>query len=266
MIFSIILCVSCLFLFSFFNIYHKSKIKYENLLAVLFSCDRSEYLNKTILSFFSHMKKYEPNIRTNFYFVDSGTPDRLQYVKDYRILNTFFMNPNNPEYAYDMFYSYLHGNFVLFLEDDRPFVANIEKKIFYPNFIEESILILQKTDEVKGMILKIDQESVCENKTIITKLGVHELGILKNPPYGYYYCNGPAVYNIKYLKQIPDFISENNMASTFSRLKWYIGFTYKGLDCDISIRMTTKCQGVSEHIGIKNSTQSSYTICINSMY
>lgn len=249
----------------FYYYYYKKHIDNLYLLVVLFSCDRNDFLNQTIRSFYYHMRNYEPNVLFNIYFVDSGTSNRLDYVKEYSIKNTYFLNPTNPEYTYDMFWSYLYGKYVLFLEDDRPFTQNIEKQIFYPNFIEESILILDKTDEVKGIMLKDEYPGKSEIKTIKTKLGHHTLCVLKHPPWGYYYGNGPAIYGIKYLLQTGDFISENNMAGTFGRLKWYVGFTYKGLKCNESILMTLACQNLTDHLGEKKSTKSG-GMCRTSMY
>lgn len=261
LIFISLLGVIILFIFY----YNNKNENYLKLLVVLFSCDRTDFLNQTISSFYYHMRNYESNIIFNFYFVDSGTSNRLEYVEEYSIKNTIFMNPNGPHYGYEIIWSYLHGKYILLLEDDRVFIKNIEKKIFYPNFIEESILILDETDEIKGIVLKTDPPSISEIKTIKTNIGNHTLCVLKHPPWGYYYVNGPAIYSIKYLLQVGPYISENNMAGMFNRLKWYIGFTYKGIKCNESILMTLKCQGLTIHLGEKKSTLTG-KMCRYSMY
>lgn len=111
--------ISFLFLVLYILKYINATIK---ILAVMFSCDRNILLNNILESVMYHIKKYERNIDCNFHFVDSGTAQRHYYVKRYNLKNTFFMNPTDPENAYKMFWSYLHGSFALFLEDDRPFI------------------------------------------------------------------------------------------------------------------------------------------------
>lgn len=133
------------------------------------------------------MNNYEKKVKYNLYFVDSGTIDRLYFVELYSIKNTFFLNPTSADYTYNMFFTYLHGKYVLFLEDDRPF-KRIEKNIIYSNFVEEAILMLKKNKIVKGITFKNDNQ----------------------PWRNYYYVNGPSVYNIKYLLNIKSFISESN--------------------------------------------------------
>lgn len=118
---------------------------------------------------------------------------------------------------------------------------------------------------MKGIMLKTDNPGKSEIKTIKTILGKHTLCVLKHPPWGYYYANGPAIYSIKYLLKAGPYISENNMAGTFGRLKWYVGFSYKGIKCNESILMTLKCQGLTIHLGENKSTKSGAS-CITSMY
>lgn len=236
------------------------------ILTVLFSCDRNELLNRTISSFFEHMSKYDKNIKFNFYFVDSGTSNRVNYVKKYSIKNYFFLNPSNPEYTYNMFWSYLHGDFALFLEDDRPFIKSIEKSIIYNNFVEEAILILKKYKIVKGITFKNDYCGNISVKNIVTSLGKHILCIIVNPVENYYYVNGPSVYNIKYLLKTGNFESELHMAKTFRDLKWYTGFTFKGLKCKSNDIFKTSCQRITDHLGIVHSTKGRRVICKNYMY
>lgn len=259
-----ILCCYIISAIFYYYIIRKNEIN-TKLLTVLFACDRNDYLNITLNSFFNHINKYERIIVVYFYLVDSGTSTRLFYIEKYNIKNYFFLNPTNPEYTYNMFWSYLHGEFVLFLEDDRPFIKNIEKKIFYPNFIDESILILKIYKYVKGIILKQDRYGNITTKEIKTSLGSHTLCILINPPLGYYYANGPAVYNVKYLLQTVNFVSERYMARMFYKLKWFTGFTYKGIRCKSQSILTTACQGISLHLNSKT-TQGKSNICKNYMY
>lgn len=239
---------------------YKNKYKFMlvtikiDLLTVLFSCDRSKFLNISISSFYHHVQIYENKINIIFNFIDSGTKDRMIYVQKYNIKNYFFMNPNDPEYSYRVFWSYLHGEFVLFLEDDRPFIRNIEEIIYYPNFIEESILVLNSTNEVKGIILKRDGVGKIYKKEILTYLGKHVVCILIKPPQNYFYTNGPSIYKVKYLLQAGVFLSEYLMANKFQRLTWYTGFTYKGIHCNTTNIYTTNCQGVSYHFGKEYST------------
>lgn len=243
---------------TYYFLHHIQKYKLK-LLTVLFSCDRSNYLNITITTFYNHIHYYEPNIISNFHFVDSGTINRLEYVKQFKIKNIFFLNPTDPELTYNMFWTYLHGGFVLFLEDDRPFNKNIEKYIIYPNFIEESILILRKTNEVKGILLR-NKDGISSIKYIKTYLGNHILWVIKYPSSGFYYINSPAIYNIKYLKKTNYFNSEKLMNRKFRKLKWYTGITFKGLKCK-SNKTSAACQGVSYHLGKTYSTKSKRNIC-----
>lgn len=200
------------------------------------------------------------------FIVDCGTSERSTYVEIYRIKNTFYMNPNNPEYTYNMFWSYLYGEFVLFLEDDRPFINNIEHNIIHSNFIEESILILRKNNNVKGITFKEDYYGNVITKNIKTHLGVHKLCIVTNPLGNYYYVNGPSVQNVRYLLKVNNFFSEIYMARLFMSLKWYTGFTYKGLKCNNNNSFTALCQGVSIHLGRGYSTKIKRNICKNYMY
>lgn len=236
------------------------------LLTVLFSCDRSIFLNKTISSFYYHMQYYEPKIKFSFYFVDSGTSDRLNYIEKYNIKNIFFMNPNHYIYAYKMFWTYLHGEFVLFLEDDRPFIRRIENSIIYSNFLEEAILILKINKVVKGITFKNDYPGNITFKNIKTYLGIHILCIVKQPVGNYFYVNGPSIYNIKDLLQVNNFISESDVAFNFMNFKWYTGFTFKGIKCQDKNTFTSACQGISKHLGKGYSTYAGKSICKNYMY
>lgn len=65
------------------------------------------------------------------------------------------MNPNDPEYSYGVFYRYMYGNYVLFLEDDRPFTLGIERKIINPNFIEEAIILLKNLKEIVTLTVQL---------------------------------------------------------------------------------------------------------------
>lgn len=245
--------ISMTFIYIFFKGFNRNN-RNIGLLTVLFSFDRSKLLNITFSSFFHHIYKYEKKTIINFHFVDSGTPDRLEYINKYNIKNVFYMNPNHAEYSYGMFWSYLHGSFILFMEDDWPFIRNIETHIFHPNFIEESILILQKTNLVKGIILKRDRIGKCIKRYIKTSIGDHILCILIKPPLNFYYVNGPSIYKIDHLLQTGYFESELAMSFKFKQKKWYTGFTYKGINCSKTNPYTTKCQGVAYHMGKKYST------------
>lgn len=253
-----------LFLFYFF-LNHKEKCNLK-LLTVLFSCDRSSFLNKTIRSYFIHMNNYEPKIIYNLYFVDSGTYDRLNYVEYYNIKNTFYLNPSHYKYIYTMFWSYLHGEYILFLEDDRPFIESIERHIIYSNFVEESILILKSSELVKGITLKRDNPGYVRTLNVKTYLGNHILCIIEKPWANYYFSNGPSIYSIKHLLKTDNYISEEYMGKLFKKLKWYTGFTYKALQCKTKNNFSSECQGVSIHLGIGYSTQQKNNICRNYMY
>lgn len=144
-----------------------------------------------------------------------------------------------------MFFTYLHGKYVLFLEDDRPF-KRIEKNIIYSNFVEEAILMLKKNKIVKGITFKNDNQ----------------------PWRNYYYVNGPSVYNIKYLLNIKSFISESNMAAMFRKLQWYNGFTYKGIKFKFkdNLQQNVNLKDIlNSHLGIGYSTQHRKR-CRNYMY
>lgn len=256
-----------LHIFSLFYLYLTIPIlKQINILTALFSCDRSSILNKTIQSLFLHLYKYEKNIYINFNFIDSGTPNRYSFVDKYLIENYFFMNPNNPEYSYGMFFTYLHGSFVLLLEDDFPFIDKIEQKIIYPNFIEEAVLVLNKLKSVKGIILRKDRLGKVKILNVTSKLGNHIVCILTNPPLNYYYTNGPAIYKVRSLLSVKYFKSEYLMANSFRIRKWYTAFTYRGISCSKRYLFTTQCQGLSTHLGYKSTQGGKHNICITSLY
>lgn len=256
-----------IFAITFYYTLNHKNIYYLKLLTVLFSCDRSMLLNKTITNFFDHMKYYEPHVKYNLYFVDSGTLDRLKYIQHFRIRNIFFLNPTDPEYTYNMFWSYLHDEYVLFLEDDRPFIKGIERNVIYTNFIEESILILKTKKHVKGITFKKDVSISSTILNVKTYLGNHILCVIKVPIYNfYYYSNGPAVYGVKYLLKTGNFISENHMAKVFKEFKWYIGYTYKGIICKSHHNISAECQGISNHLGGRISTKHKNSICKKFMY
>lgn len=250
-----------------FHIITISPLKVK-LLTALFSCDRLSLLNYTLLSFFRHISIYEPNIFIDFYFLDSGSPNRTDIVNEYRIDNVFYMNPNYYTYSYGVFWSYLHGSYVLFLEDDRPFIINIEKKLIYPNYVEEAILVLKMTNDVAGILLKDDRYGRIKTKIINTYLGKHLLCILTVPPMNMYFTNGPAVYKVKTLLKTGCYISEEHIAKVFEKKKWFTGFMYRGLkNRNINKTFTSLCQAVSIHNGWKKSTQKkNRSICTTSYY
>lgn len=181
------------------------------------------------------------------------------------------MNPNTYEYSYGLIWSYIHGEFVLFLEDDRPFRLGIERFIIYPNYIEEATLLLKKINELKGILFKEYPTTATKTLNITTSLGQHILKVILKPPHDYFFTNGPAIYRVSDLLKTGNYISENNIAKYFKANRWYTGFTYKRLSCKETIIIkdeiySSTCQGVSYHFDSSSTRYSNRKVCKISLY
>lgn len=235
-------------LYIIFN-YYNIKEKKFSILIFLFSCNRELYLNKTINSIFYHLYKYDFNISFTFIYSDSGTKNRDYIIKKYKLLNVFYMNPSRYNYVYRIAFSFLYKKYVLFLEDDRPFIEKIEQQITYKNFIEEGLAILDISSSVYGITFKADISSVIKIIRIKSYLGYHILCIAIKPNNDYYFVNGPTLYKTKYLKLLKDYINEHETALSLKNHSIYYGYTYKNLSC-LGNYFSIKCQSVSIHLDI----------------
>lgn len=234
--------------------YYNIKGNNFSILIFLFSCNRELYLNKTINSIFYHLYKYDYNISFTFIYSDSGTKNRDYIIKKYNLVNVFYMNPSSYNYVYRIAFSYLYKKYVLFLEDDRPFVEDIEERIIYRNFIEEGLAILDITSSVYGITFKPDISSEIKIIRIKSYLGYHILCIAIKPNNDYYFVNGPTLYKTKYLKLLKDYINEHSTALSIKNHSIYYGYTYKNLTC-LNNFFSIKCQSVSVHLD-RNKTYS----------
>lgn len=157
------------------------------------------------------------------------------------------MNPTKDNYVYNIAFSMLYLEYVLFMEDDRPFILDIESKIIYKNYIEEAVLVMNSLKNIYGITFKPDIPGDIIVKKVNTALGEHILCILYRPKADYYYVNGPTIYITKYLKLLKNYINEHSTALFFKKLNIYNAYTYKNISCN-SNKFSIVCQSASLHL------------------
>lgn len=231
-----------------YNINNKSSI----LLIAIISCNRYSYLNRTLLSLNNHLKLYDNNLRYNYLYVDQGTIQREEIIYTFNLHNVVLMNPMGYALSFNVIFSYLYTKYILFLEEDWEIVNDIEKYLFHPSFIKESIKLLDKVKVVYGILLRESPNINVDYSLIInTSMGKHILFVLNPPKKRYNFINGASIYRTKDLKRLNYYISEWLTSEFFRKNDYKLGFTYKGLKGD---KNSTEKQYVMRHIGM-NSTR-----------
>lgn len=238
----------------FSSLYYCSTLFYRinkaDLLISIFSCNRYNYLNRTLIAFSNHLVLYEKGLKYNIIYLDQGTIERELIVEKYDIFNTIFMNPSNYTFSFKLVFSYLYTKYILLLEEDWEVVKDIEKFIFYPSFIKESILILDIVKVVYGILLRnIADLKVNYTLNVVTKMGKHILNVLKYQKSRYSFTNGVSIYRTSDLKLINYYINEYTTSQYFRQNNYRMGFTFKGLKGSIN---SSNTQYVMKHIGIKS--------------
>lgn len=205
-----------------------------------------------MLALTNHLLLYENNLKYNVIYVDQGTSQRDLIVAKYKIQNLVFMNPIGYSLSFNLIFSYLYTKYILFLEEDWEVVKDIEKHIFHPSFITESIQILEIVKDVYGILLRdISDIKVNFTLNIVTRMGKHLLNVLQPPKNRYSFTNGASVYRTFDLKRIKIYINEYLTSLFFRNNNYKMGFTYKGLK---GFSNSSNKQFVMKHIG-KNSTR-----------
>lgn len=222
------------------------------LLISVIACNRYVYLNKTLLSLSKHLLMYEKKLTYNFLYIDQGTKQRKQIIKQFNFHNVVLMNPIGYSLSFNIIFSYLYTKYVLFLEEDWETVYNIEKYILHPSFIMESIELLDKVKVIYGIILReLRDIEVSYSLSINTIMGRHTLYVLRIPKNRNTFTNGPCIYRTKELKRLKYYVNEYLTSQYFKGINYILGFTYKGL---YGGENSTNIQYVMKHIG-KNSTK-----------
>lgn len=252
----VIIKMEMIFICFYIYIYYNSKIKYSTnkatLLIAIFSCNRYNYLNKTLTAFFNHLLVYENKLNYNIMYVDQGTLQRYLVSVKFKLLNTIYMNPIGYSSSFNIVFSYLYTKYILFLEEDWEVVKHIEKYIFYPSFITESIKILDIVEVVYGILLRnIADIYVNCSLNVVTNMGKHLLYVLKPQKNRFTYTNGASIYRTSNLKHIKEYKNEYSVSQYFKINNYKMGFTYKGIK---GCNNCTNTQYVMKHIG-KNSSR-----------
>lgn len=216
----------------------------------ILACNRYNYLNQTLNALYQHLDLYEKDVDYNILYFDQGTTERYEIIDKYKFSNVFLFNPSGMELSFNVLYSYLYSEYVFILEEDWVVHKDVEKEIFYPSFIKESILILSQTERIYGVIIReIDNFEIMENITITTELGNHTLfiGLLKLK---FAYTNGASIYKTKVLKKLKIYYGEKEVSDFFLCSGYRVGFTYKGRKGRID---DIHDQYVMDHIGFHTS-------------
>lgn len=239
----------CIYLYYYNSFFYKDSKTL--LLIAIFSCNRYYYLNKTLTAFSNHLNLYENDLIYNIIYLDQGTTQRVIISLNFKIRNIIFMNPSGYTLSFNIVFSYLYTKYILLLEEDWEVVEDIEKLIFHPSFITESILILDLIKIVYGILLRnINDIYVNCTLNVSTKMGKHVLYILQPQKNRYSFTNGASIYRSSDLKHIKYYINELTTSQYFRKNKYRMGFTYKGIKGRIN---SSNTQFVMKHIGKKTS-------------
>lgn len=237
--------------------------KSNKFLIYISSCNRFDYLNKTIHSFVNHMTLYE-NISYHIVVFDQGTVEfRYSYnIKNNQIYNIFFMNPNGYIYTYDVIFSYFYSEYVLLIDDDRPIRENIEKYLKYTNFISISLGVMDKNEDIFGVILK----SEGDGKVKCSILNVDNKDIryckVEKAFLGFYYSNGASIYKSNILKRIETYTGEQELANYFATTNYRMAYLLLNNQCN---SISNLCNYLCDHIGIKSALKN-INICSLYLY
>lgn len=163
------------------------------------------------------------------------------------------MNPSSYSLSFNILFSYLHTKYLFILEEDWEVKKNIERTIFYPPFITESMLILDKYEKVYGILLReIRDIEVNYAVEIKTKMGIHILYVTLNTEKRYAFTNGASIYRCSDLIKLKRYTSECEVSKYFKERNYKLGFTYKGRS---GKKNSSYQQSVMLHAG-KKSTKS----------
>lgn len=236
--------------------------KFNNLLLItIVSCNRFIYLNRTVYLLTKHIQNYEESLLYTILFIDQGTKQRYKLIKQYNIFNSFLMNPSKYSYSFNLIFSYLYTKYLFILEEDWNVIEDIEKKIYHPSFIEESILILDYNKQIYGILLReLRDIHVNYSLNVRTTMGKHLVHILCNMKERYSFTNGACIYRCANLAKVKIYKSEGEVSNYFKEKNYKLGFTYKGRKGKYN---SSREQSVMIHIG-KNSTKSG--LCNISLY
>lgn len=219
------------------------------ILITIFSCNRFNYLNRTVNAFYKHLYLYEKNLKYNTVYIDQGTIQRNFIVEKFHILNRVYMNPIGYELSFNVIFSYLYTKYILLLEEDWEVVKDIEKQILYPSFIAESIYILDIIKLIYGILLRnIPDINVNYSINVVTSMGKHLLNVLKPQKNRFTFTNGASIYRSSDIKHLKYYINEYSTSQYFKHNNYKMGFTYKGLKGLIN---SSNSQFVMKHIGKK---------------
>lgn len=209
------------------------------------------------------MNKYE-SLSYHIILFDQGTIEFHNefFINNNHINNIFFMNPSGYAFTYNIIFSYLYSKYVLLMDDDRPVRYNIEKYLKFTNFISISLSIMDKNEDIYGIILKSECNGniTCKYNKInykLIKFCKVEKGCI-----GYYYSNGASVYRTYELKKVKEFVGERNIANYFKGTKYRMAYILLNKMCKC---ISNRCDFLFDHIG-KNSSLLNKDICSIYLY
>lgn len=220
------------------------KGSYSEVTISIMSCNRIEYLNRTIKRIYNHIIYYEKYIFVTYIHFDQGTPGIdgvIIQTKD----NIFYCNPSGYSFSFTLLFSYLYTEYVILLEEDWLVIKNIEKIIKHSNFIYTSMKLLSNTNLIYGLYLRQHPKGY-SIKRFDRNLNITYYEVIK-PWSGFCFTNGASIYKSKNIKRMNYKSSEYQTARTCMKLKYHIGYAiwrYKNSNGGIEYPF--------EHIGLKS--------------
>lgn len=196
----------------------------KSLLISIISCNRLEYLNKSLFYITNHINKYENNLYISFISIDQGTLNREIIFEKYKVSNNFFLNPKGYAYSFSILFSYLYMKYVLILEEDWLIVDNVVKNLIFSNFLYTSLNLLSDANNIYGLYLRqhIKGKSI---KKINKKLNITYFEVIQ--PFSHAcYTNGASIYKTKNLIIMDYGVNETMTQRKCTELKFHIGFIY----------------------------------------
>lgn len=216
------------------------------------SCNRPEYLRRTLEVFYRHIRTYERNLTLKTVWIDQATPGKDEFARKYKFdLRVFYSHkmgyPRSFQTAFEQ------------CEDSKYFLALEEDWLIFPSvkedFLSKAIDVLDHVEyKMYGVRFKW---SFKPGRRIVVKTRHHQRVNLFEELAGCPFSNVPTLYrmqNIKDLLAVDTYVHRGS-EDAFSEIVREKGFYYAFPFGNETTPCPKRWPGYFEHIGQKSRAQ-----------
>lgn len=252
------------FKFSLREDFHRpDAFRSADLCIALMSCNRTNYLIKTLESLFSYIQKYEPSLSYKLIWIDTGSMDQsylnVELSKRYHFDQKFFFSTIPKSKLHEgITTTYLYS--VQFCEKTRYFLPLEEDwelvKTPKIGFIDKTIKLLDKgPHSLMGIVFKDTCRRQQPEETLNITINDNEMHtILYSHKRVYSYSNGGSIYRMSNMKELigdgkldRSQSYELSISQAATKQGMYFGLVDFVDNCT---KPPGDCHGVFHHIGI----------------